>query len=279
MVRKVSNPCSSSQKDRQMSQITAQHTTSILRPIQPADRAFSDAVASILNTVERIGQQVVARRLPSEQLRSAIKLRMADVRGALLPLERSIAEKERAARAVAAMLSGWVNARVADPAAKVSAYVATLGDLPCWAVEQVCAEVARGHVEGLDPDFPPSAARLHQLGEEAIERLRKEANDLHAVSVAKLEAPAPTEDERKRIGARLMDLKEELDHGDPAEQQARQRVKFEQNAAELARQQARVRAEYIDAGLPPPASPLALSITARRELGIGIDQPAREAAE
>jgi len=241
-----------------------------------------DAVASIMNTVERVGTEFVAKRLPSPELRQSIKLRLADVRRSLQPLERSIAEKERAARAVAAMLSGWVNARVADPAAKVSAYIATLGDLPCWAVEKVCAEVARGHVEGLDPDFPPSAARLHQLGEEAIERLRKEANDLHAVSTARLEAPAPTEEQRQRIGAKLMDLKDELERGTDDQHEARQRVKFEQNKAEMERQQARVRAEYAEQGLVPP-SPLALSITARRDMAqrdaAKPDHPAHEAAQ
>jgi hypothetical protein len=264
-----------------MTSLPAQNSTSISRPIQPADRSLSDAVASIMNTVERVGTEFVAKRLPSTELRGQIKLRLADVRRALMPLERSLAEKERAARAVAAMLSGWVNARVADPAAKVSAYIATLGDLPCWAVERVCADVARGHVEGLDPDFPPSAARLHQLGEDAIERLRREAADLHAVYEAKLSAPEPTEDERKRVGVKLMDLKERLNRGTDDEHAARQRVRFEQNAKELERQQARVRAEYIDAGMTPPASPLALSITARRDMAqrADVDQPAREAAE
>jgi hypothetical protein len=249
-----------------MKNLTTPNTTSTSQQIAPAERSFSDAIASIMNTVERVGTGFIAKRLPSPELRQAITVRLADVRRSLLPLERSIAEKERAARAVAAMLSGWVNARVADPAAKVSAYIATLGDLPCWAVEKVCAAVARGHVEGLDPDFPPSAARLHQLGEQAIERLRKEANDLHAVSTARLDAPAPTEEERQRIAAKLMDLKEELQRGPDDEHEARQKVKFEQNAAELARQQARVRAEYIAAGLPPPESPLALSLTARRDM-------------
>lgn len=270
-----------------MNQISAQNTTSISRPIPPADRGFTDAVSSIMNTVERVGRDFIAKRLPSPELRQAITVRLADVRRSLMPLERSIAEKERAARALAAMLSGWVNARVADPAAKVSAYVATLGDLPCWAIEHVCADVARGHVEGLDPDFPPSAARLHQLGEDAVARLRKEAADLHAVSHARLEAPAPTEEERARICTKLMDLKDELAGGRDGDQAA-PRVHFEKNPAEMARQQARVRAEYIDAGLPPPASPLALSLTARRVMQrvdeernrqLPVDHAAHEAAE
>lgn len=248
-----------------MTHLPAQNSTSISQPIWPADRGLSDAVASIMNTITKVGTGFVAGRLPSTELRSAIKARLVDVRRALMPLERSIAEKERAARAVAAMLSGWVNARVADPAAKVAAYVVTLGDLPCWAIERVCAEVARGHVEGLDPDFPPSAARLHQLGEDAIERLRKEANDLHTVNTAVLESPAPSEEERARIGARLMDLKEELSGGGSTEDLARQRVSFEKNKAEFARQQARVRAEYAAVGETPP-SPLALSKTALRAM-------------
>lgn len=263
-----------------MNQLSPQNSTSISQPIRPADRAFSDAVSSILNTVDRVGAGFIAKRLPSPELRQAITVRMADVRRALLPLERSMAEKERAARAVAAMLSGWVNARVADPAAKVSAYIATLGDLPCWAVEQVCAEVARGHVEGLDPDFPPSAARLHQLGETAIAQLRKEAAALHSVNVARLVAPEPTEAERVSIGAKLMDLKGELSRGSDEDHTAGLRVKAEQNAAALARQQARVRAEYEHLGQSPPSA-LALSPTALRAIQQADEVSARnrEAAE
>ena len=48
------------------------------------------------------------------------------------------------------------------------------------------------------------------------------------------------------------------------------------NAAALEREQARVRAEYLHLGLEPP-SPLALSVTARRELGLIAEQA--EAAE
>jgi hypothetical protein len=51
------------------------------------------------------------------------------------------------------------------------------------------------------------------------------------------------------------------------------------NAAALEREQNRVWREYAEQGLIPP-SPLALSITARLELGLAIiDQPTHEAAE
>ena len=241
------------------------NTISISRPIPPPDRRLSDAVASIMNVTERIGASWVAKRLPSPELRELISQRLADVRRALLPLERSMAEKQRAARALTLMLGGF-NAKADDPAAKVSVYVATLGDLPCWAVEQVCDDVAHGRIEGMDTAFPPSAPWLHQRVEQAIWRLRKEAKDLHAVNSATLEAPVPTEDERKRVGIKLMELKDELNRGPDDEFQARQRVKFKKDAASRALDLARVSAEYAAAGMTPPASPLALSLTCRRDM-------------
>lgn len=252
----------------------APSTTSISQPIGPIDRRLADAIAVILNTAERVAGVTVVRQLPSPRLIADITVRQHDLRRALAPLERSVAEKERAAKAVAAVLSGWVMAKVADPAAKVSAYIAVLGDLPCWVVEQVCRDVARGHVDGLDPDFPPSAARLHQLGEDVIARLRKEAGDLAAVKDAKLTAePAPGADERARIALGFQQLGEELKQGDKAAFEARQKLSLERDKEALAAGQERVRREYAAIGQEPP-SPLALSVTARRELG--ISPPAAE---
>lgn len=243
---------------------TTQISTSISRPIAPVDRALRDAVGAIVNSVTIIDGQAVAPRLPSGDLRTAIAARLVDVRRALLPLERSVVERERAARAVAAGLSGWLT-RVADPAAKVSSYLVILGDLPCWIVEQVCHDVARGAVDGLDPDFPPSAARLHQLGEESVAKLRKEAVDLHTAGIVKLEPAPVSAEERKRVGLKIIAAGDELERRNSGLTDEALRVKFEIDAAELARQQARVRAEYQHLGLAPP-SPLALSPTALRDI-------------
>lgn len=248
-----------------MTTLPAQNTTSISRPIEPIDRGLSDLVTSIVNVVEMVDGQAVAPRVPSQQLRKLAAVRLADVRRALAPLGRAVAEKERAGRAVAAMLGGWINARAADPAAKVAAYVTALADLPCWAVEQVCQDVARGRVEGLDPAYPPSAAQLHQLCEEALRRLRKEAADLALMGSVKLLEHQPSAEERVQLRTKLMGLRDRLDRGGEAEEAARLRVRTEHNAAELARQQDRVRAEYAAKGLTPP-SPLALSITARKDM-------------
>lgn len=245
--------------------LPAQNTTSISRPIEPIDRGLSDAVASIMNTVETVNGQAVARRLPSPELRQSISTRLAAVRNVLAPL-RGVVERERVGRAVAEMLTGWINAKVADPQAKVAGYVTLLADLPCWAIEQVCHDAGRGRIEGLETAYPPSAATLHVLVEERLERLRKEQHDLITAGAVKL-APDPmvSEAERLRIGTRLIDLRDELTHGSDAEVAARLLVKREQNAGELAKQQQRVAAEYAAAGLVTP-SPLALSLTARKAM-------------
>ena len=77
-------------------------------------------------------------------------------------------------------------------------------------------------------------------------------------------------EERVNAGfAALLERLREARQVDPDE-------KAKANAAALEREQARVRAEYLHLGLEPP-SPLALSITARRELGHIIERA--EAAE
>lgn len=261
-----------------MNSLPAQNTTSISRPIEPIDRGLSDAVASIMNTVEKVDGQFVGTRLPTPELCKSIDVRLRDVHRALLPLGRASAERERAARAVSAMLTGWINAKVSDPAAKVAGYITLLADLPCWVVEQVCYDAGTGRIEGLERAYPPSAAQLHALCEERLERLRKEAADLAAARSIKLVAHVPDEEERIRIRTKLMDLSERLSQGDDKEVEARLRVKAEQNTAAAQAAQARVKAEYEAVGLEPPKDlRFALSLTARREMA-ERDRPAYQEA-
>lgn len=270
-----------------MNSLPAQNSTSISRPIAPIDRGLSDAVASIMNGVERVKGEYIARQLPSPELRKSIDVRLRDVRTALAPL-RGIAEKERAARAVAEMLTGWINAKVDNPAAKVAGYITLLADLPCWVIEQVCHDAGTGRIEGLDKAYPPSAAQLHALCEERLERLRKEAADLATVRDVKLVAHVPSEEQRLRIGTKLIDLSERLSHGNDDEVAARLLVKQEQNSASAQAAQARVKAEYENAGLTPPKDlRFSLSLTARKAMAdsdqerrgqLDVDRPAYQEA-
>lgn len=223
------------------------NTTSISQPIPHIDRNLENAVASVLNSAETLNGETLVKRLPSADLLAAVGKRLHGVRMALMPLDRSIAEKERAARALKAMLSGWMNARVADPAAKVAAYITTLGDLPCWVVERVCGDVARGHVEGLDPDFPPSAARLHQLGDEVVRRLKVEADELNRVKTAKLAPSEPSLDERAAIAAQMRQRAEEL--GGPPRQDAEAAKQRDRATIKLTDDMKL--AEYAAAGIEP----------------------------
>jgi hypothetical protein len=257
-----------------MNSLQTSTSTSISKQIDGPSREVMDLTSWLKNGLTRTPRGVTTTRQPTPAEKSTLLARLDSVRRSLAPLQRSEGEKQRAARAVAAMLSGWISARAADPAAKVAAYVANLSDLPCWVVEKVCASVARGHVEGLDPDFPPSAARLHQLGEEALQQLRREAQDLHDVTNATpAEAPPQTEEDKARVAFALKQFHERQTVTDEATVADTRRR--EQNQRANVDAQERTRAEYAALGLDPP-SDLALSVTARRELGIGTG-PAKDA--
>lgn len=72
-------------------------------------------------------------------------------------------------------------------------------------------------------------------------------------------------DEQDRIAKGFAELIARLDSGADAETAARQ--KAEANRAALEQAQQRVRREYGEFGVAPP-SPLALSITARKAMGL-----------
>jgi len=79
-------------------------------------------------------------------------------------------------------------------------------------------------------------------------------------------------DIEERVNAGFADLLERLRKATQVDPDLQAKA----NAAALEREQARVRAEYLHLGLEPP-SPLALSITTRRQMGHIIDHA--EAAE
>lgn len=75
-------------------------------------------------------------------------------------------------------------------------------------------------------------------------------------------------DTRDRIMAGFAELQARLS----APEGADAKRKAERDVEAREREQARVRAEYLNLGIEPP-SPLALSITARRELGYPVPEP------
>lgn len=197
------------------------HTTSISQQTV-RDRELSILVASFGNKValEKDGTWWL-EQLPTTEQRRGIVERQSSINRTLQAASMSDADKTRIARAVAQALAGWVNAKSSNPEASVAGYVLHLQDLPAFAVEKACERVGRGQVEGLSPDFPPSAARLHQLAKEEIEALTTEAITIARVLRAKLQPPRKPEDD-----ARLRALTTAwLDRSDPDAQRLLQATK------------------------------------------------------
>lgn len=231
--------------------LTTRHsnTTSISGPINAPSRAFLDMLAALRNGLEREPDGTLwVTRLPTAEQRGALEGRADQIRRSLRPASFSDADKQRAARALTAMLMGWINAKTADPKATVAGYVMHLQDLPVVAIERVCADVARGAVPDLSPDFPPSAARLHQLGEAALEALRVELAEINQVLGAKLcHQPSAEERERIRVGfARLHDTLSTVP-ADPAEDHRKAVAESRRKAAH----ERRILNEYERMGVEP----------------------------
>ncbi len=100
-------------------------------------------------------------------------------------------------------------AGAADAQAMVSQYATALQRLPLWAIREVCGEIVRGTVPGLNPDFPPTAPRIRQLVDERTERADFEAKQIREVldaPVVPADNPEVAERTRKLIGEQLRGL-------------------------------------------------------------------------
>lgn len=183
-------------------------TTSTSPQILP-DRDTADLIARFQNRLDREGHTWFLPALPTASERRQIETRRADVRRGLRPISMAHADKDRAALAITAMLTAWIHTGRADPKSTVAAYVMHLLDLPLFAIEKACQDVARGYVDGLSPDFPPSAPRLHQLAMEACEKLSTEALAIDRILVAELRVEI-SEDERARVSERFKELADRM---------------------------------------------------------------------
>lgn len=222
----------------------------------------------------------------------ALKGRLATLRKVLAPTNAGT-ERQRIAEALSRMFSRFTNTGgVANPRATIAAYVSGLSDLPTWAVLAGIADVERGAVEGLSPDFAPSAPRLHQIAEAKLADLREERGKVELVLTARVDAdPVRTPEEIARTGERIRAMQAEARHvlqaGTEQEAAVRAARSAEATAATIARTDAMIIAEYTAAGLEPilrggrPVSlALARSVGARfyRRGEVPADQQ-QEAAE
>jgi len=177
---------------------------------------LSDLVASYRNRIETVrGEQILRGQLPTVEQRRSMQVRFDDTARALRPVRMSEQDKRTAGAAIASMLTAWIYSGKGDPRDTIAGYVTHLSDLPLFAIEDACRKVAKGYVDGLSPDFPPSAARLHQLAIDACAALKKEMAEIHEVLTAKLHHE-PNDDERGRIAVGFQKLSEDLAESDDA---------------------------------------------------------------
>jgi hypothetical protein len=191
-----------------------QTTTSISGPIPPIERGLADLVASYRNRIETVnGQAVLRGGLPTAEHTRSMRVRFDATGRALRPVRMNDQDKRTAGSAIASMLTAWIYSGKGDPRDTIAGYITHLSDMPLFAIEDACRKVAKGYVDGLSPDFPPSAARLHQLAMDACAELKKEMADLHEVLTAKAHHE-PTDEERSRIAIGFKRLAEDLIEND-----------------------------------------------------------------
>lgn len=209
----------------------------------------------------------------------ALKGRLATLRKVLAPTNAGT-ERQRIAEALSRMFSRFTNTgNVANPRATIAAYVSGLADLPTWAVLAGIADVERGAVEGLSPDFAPSAPRLHQIAESKLAELREEHRKVELVLTARVDAdPVRTPEEIARAGERIRAMHAEARHvlqaGTEQEAAARAARSAEATVATIARTDAMIVAEYRAAGLDPVmrgGRPVSLALA--RAVGARLRRP------
>lgn len=230
------------------------------------------------------GGPVEAAAIPTEAERRKLLVRCHALDATLRQASETAEDTARVAVAVSVMLGagGYASLQNVDREAKVAEYTWVLRDLPAWAVERGCDKVQRGKVKEVNPDWPPTGPRLHQVCEAEIASVKAEQ---HAIEqVLKLQPPhAPTEAERER---KAFAAQAWLDRTDPKAQRLNEIAVDEparREAAERTKQclieggRAMIEAEYRAAGLEPIRSGdgSLVSLSLAKALGT---RPAKEEA-
>lgn len=113
---------------------------------------------------------------------------------------------------VAKLMTAYPSSRAAaltDVQVTVRQYATALASVPLWALREVCADVLRGSVAGLNPDFMPTAPRMRQLVDDCMERSDMEARQIREVLDAPVVAPSDPRmaaATRKAIGEGLRNM-------------------------------------------------------------------------
>lgn len=165
------------------------------------------------------------------------------------PISESAAERDRAMKAVAGMFTGFTSLRNSNAAELCTAFLVVLSDLPLFAIEQACEDIARGRASSVDPDYPPTAPRMHQIADKyRIAAYERDIAPAVLVLGATQENIEPKVD-REKVGKKFDKLLTAMG-ADADEERRALRAKVSAEVAERNRQ--RVRDEWAERGLEPP---------------------------
>jgi hypothetical protein len=196
--------------------------------------------------------------------KDAIEGRLAEVNRTLLPM-RGMTNREKIGAALARMFSGFTNTKSLDPQTTIATYLVKLAELPAWAIEAAIYDVERGRVDGLSPDFPPSAARVFQLTEIKLTELREEKRKIETLVRAKVEEAPHSPESVARVGAMMKSLSEKMGGAsiEGIKKAERDRKRTEADHRTIKRNDASIILEYRMHGLEPVmvnGRPMSLSL-------------------
>lgn len=185
--------------------MTASRLTTTTASSPGIDLDLSRVLASVRRTMREGGLQT--------PLSLALRTRLQQ-RAAVLDGSAASAAPTQTKLEIAKLTTAFPSLRgtgAADAQAMVAQYATALQGLPLWAIREVCGEIVRGTVPGLNPDFPPTAPRVRQLVDERTTRSELEAKQIREVLEAPVvpkDNPEMAEKTRKVIGEGLRNLVE-----------------------------------------------------------------------
>jgi hypothetical protein len=181
-------------------------------------------------------------RLPTAPERSKLQRRLQDIARTLRPIEGTMTDLDAAARALGTMFNSMPSMRNANATDTINAFLLHLKEFPLFALERACHDVASNKVKGLDPDFPPTSARIAEVAQNytsqaAVEKLRYER--VTGATKKNLLPPPVSEEDAEKMRGLLSGLAAQMQAKTDAllseEQEARKRRTLEANQREIER--------------------------------------------
>jgi hypothetical protein len=204
------------------------------------------------NDIEEQGRILTLSKEISRADRQMLTERRQAIANSLRGCGMSVAARDKAAAAISGMFrDGWPLYKMDNPKIVVAAYIHGLQDYPVWAVESVCNALAKGSVEDVRPDFPPSTARIAQLCEVKIEDLRDQKQRfLRVLSIKEIRTAPMTGEQRE--AARLRHEKWKAEHQEPQRLSVEEQARLDDRTQEtIAANERSILREYAAHGREP----------------------------